>query len=716
MPGTVPDSLPAPPREASTGFYLLSTPAHLRWFADRIASYPQTSAALAADIDFSPSTGSFPAMGGPAGFAGVFDGRGHTISGITIDSPDFSAASPVRYGLFGQIAAQGVVSNLVISDASVSATTPALVGAVCGHNLGTIDHCSVSGGRLSIGPHRANGAGTVLGGVCGENAGTVRVCRVIGPLANNDYFLYNRVSSDTVGGLVGVNAASGLLEYSYFHALFGDVTNTDITRGSVCGSNAGTVRRCVGVQYDVNYFPGAVGTNAGTVENVSFTSAGNAFSGGEVCYVLNGGVTDGSQPWYQSLDRITYGYKDDLPVFSGPTVYFHGSEGYVNSFTHRWHSDYNPTPDYSNCIWTVSCTFCDTNDTAITTGTPEVTKPPTCTEPGETTWTYPPPGHGWPLYVLVNVTFVQTGAPAALGHNWDEPAYEWAADGTSCTASASCTREGCGATTNETVATALVPDLSLAPTCTEPGTNTYAAAFSSLFSPQTNAFEVAALGHAWDTATYVWAADITTVAASNACTRCGEIAQETALVFGERPTAPTCTEPGTITKVAVFSSSAFTKQERVIEMDPALGHKWTFPFWHWSADYTAATAAFECSRGDTIETVAAVVERVPGDDDTTNCTAIAVHHGESFTNSVTLRQPVSYIDSDGVERQCRAYTVLQSSNFNQYYGERGAESWYVVSSNITISGLLRFMDTHAHLQRRHHRQRRRRPLLRHPCR
>lgn len=26
--------------KGSTGFYLLSTPAHLRWFADRIASYP----------------------------------------------------------------------------------------------------------------------------------------------------------------------------------------------------------------------------------------------------------------------------------------------------------------------------------------------------------------------------------------------------------------------------------------------------------------------------------------------------------------------------------------------------------------------------------------------------------------------------------------------------------------------------------------------------
>ena len=59
--GRTVDSLPVPPLEAATGFYLLSTPAHLRWFADRIASYPNTSAAIACDIDLS-AAGSFSAI------------------------------------------------------------------------------------------------------------------------------------------------------------------------------------------------------------------------------------------------------------------------------------------------------------------------------------------------------------------------------------------------------------------------------------------------------------------------------------------------------------------------------------------------------------------------------------------------------------------------------------------------------------------------------
>ena len=563
--GRTVDSLPVPPLEAATGFYLLSTPAHLRWFADRIASYPNTSAALACDIDLS-AAGSFSAMGGAAGFMGVFDGRGHALSGLTVDSPDSSGASPARYGLFGLVAAQGVVTNLVLSGATVTApASPALVGAVCGRNLGTIAFCSVSGGQLSTGPYKGDGTGSALGGVCGENAGAVRACRVVGPLASSGAVLYNRVSNDTVGGIAGVNAAAGTLEACYFHAGFSDVTRMNVTRGAVCGSNAGTVRNCVGVHHDNNYFGGCIGSNAGTADNVPFLDVGAPFSGGAACYALDGGVTDGSQPWYQTLGA------DDLPLFAGPTVHLHGSEGYVNTIEHVWIVSFEHSPDYSNGVWTATCSFCDETATLATNGTAETTTQPTCTEPGTILWTYIPPANDYGI--TVPATAYQSASPA-LGHDWLAPEYLWTADGTSCTASRICDR--CGATTNETVAPALVPGLSLAPSCTVPGTNAFAAAFASpLFAPQTNAFEVAALGHAWDAPTYVWAADASAVAASNACTRCGETVQETvvpALVPG-LSFAPACTVPGTNTYAAAFSSPLFAPPPR----SPARAATWRKP-------------------------------------------------------------------------------------------------------------------------------------------
>ncbi|MBQ3343565.1 MAG: InlB B-repeat-containing protein, partial [Kiritimatiellae bacterium] len=493
-------------------------------------------------------------------------------------------------------------------------------------------------------------------------------------------------------GIAGVNAASGALEACYVHAWFDNVSNVNITRGAICGSNAGTVRRCGGLHDNRNYFDGAVGSGTGTVEDTSFPAA-SAFSSGEVCYALNGGVTDGSQPWYQNLD--SWGFEGGLPVFAGPTVYLHGSKGYVNTVAHDWTITFaEPTPDYSNFVWAVTCRICGETHTVSTNGTAAVTREPTCTEPGQTTWTYRMPKNDYFNYVS-DSTAVQL-APAALGHDWGAPEYSWysAPQGTFCHTFRTCAR--CDATTNETVAATLVS--SLAPTCTAPGTNTCAAAFASpLFAPQTNAFEVAALGHAWGEATYVWAVDHSSVTASNACTRCGQTVQETAATTISATTAPTCTEPGTMTLAADFSSPAFSPQSKTIGADPALGHDWGAPVWNWNADYTAATATFACSRCDEAETVAAAVAHAPGEGDATNCTATVVHHGETFTDTVVLRPPVTYIDADGVERQCIRYTVLLYDNGWYSYGEEGAENWYVVSSNVTSGLPFNFHDAHAHL-------------------
>lgn len=47
---------------------------------------------------------------------------------------------------------------------------------------------------------------------------------------------------------------------------------------------------CYGVHHNSNYFNGAVGTNTGTLTNVTFPEI-EAFTYGQICYTMNNGVT-----------------------------------------------------------------------------------------------------------------------------------------------------------------------------------------------------------------------------------------------------------------------------------------------------------------------------------------------------------------------------------------------------------------------------------------
>ena len=378
--GRTVDTLATPPREGTV--YQLSIPAHLRWFANQLATSPDTSAALAADIDLS-NVGDFIPMGGANGFMGTFDGRGHTLFNLSLSEPDASG----RLGLFGLIAAQGVVTNLVLNNVMVSSSyPPALLGTVCGRNLGTVTFCTVSG-KIATTPRYADGTGSAIGGICGENAGTIRACCVKDALASNIRTLDNGWSNIVLGGIAGTNAVSGTIENCLFYARYVN-DSSGVVCGAVCGSNAGTVRICVGVHSNNNHFNGSIGLNSGTVENVLFQEVGADFTGGAVCYMLNNSVTDGSQPWYQAIGS------DAIPRLSATplpdaTVYPHGNI-YCNKVEHSGPTTWERSPDYSNSTWTVICDICGETNTLTIAGTPTVTLPPTCTNPGPTTWTYNP--------------------------------------------------------------------------------------------------------------------------------------------------------------------------------------------------------------------------------------------------------------------------------------------------------------------------------------
>ena len=323
------DPLPEPPKDGD--YYMLSTPSHFLWFADRIETNSTARAALAADIDLS-GIHSFRSMGGECGFAGVLDGRGHTLSGLNSVKCDFPNSC---LGLFWQIAAQGVVTNLVLADVNVRCSSLCLgIGALCALNYGTITHCTVSG-LVSTTMSGYDTFSTKMGGICSENYGTIRACQfVASPLDPETPSLVNLWPILSVGGIAGRNNSGGLIEGCLFYALYSDYFKGDTTRGAICSRNFGTVRNCVGLHDSRSWIDGCFGEDSGASSNVLFLDAGTPFAGGQACYALNGGVTDGSQPWYQVIGADALPRLSCTPV-RGATVYPFG-DGYGNRVASDW--------------------------------------------------------------------------------------------------------------------------------------------------------------------------------------------------------------------------------------------------------------------------------------------------------------------------------------------------------------------------------------------
>ena len=110
-------------------------------------------------------------------FNGTFDGQGHIISGIYINSEnDYQ-------GLFGYN--NGTIKNVGVTKSYIKGDY--YVGGVCGENHGSISNCYNSG--------TVSGKDFSIGGVCGENNGTISNCY------NSGY-----VSGEyAVGGVCGRN-------------------------------------------------------------------------------------------------------------------------------------------------------------------------------------------------------------------------------------------------------------------------------------------------------------------------------------------------------------------------------------------------------------------------------------------------------------------------------------------------------------------------------
>ena len=190
-------------------------------------------------------------------YKGTFDGRGHTIKGLTVTTNDEFA------GLFGWLNRAGTVKNVVMEGVQITSNQiyGGSIGGVVGFSWGTIENCSVSGsvsGTVYVGgvvgdqiggsitgcSSSATVKGTVdVGGVAGQtnSSATLTACYATG----NVIIEINPKKNIAGGGLVGMNAGSSLLAcYAT-----GNVTSTGSSTGYMhiggfLGNNYTTVTAC----------------------------------------------------------------------------------------------------------------------------------------------------------------------------------------------------------------------------------------------------------------------------------------------------------------------------------------------------------------------------------------------------------------------------------------------------------------------------------------
>ena len=163
--------------------------------------------ALGANIDASATNGlsfrgSFTPIGTAATqFSGIFQGLGHTISNLTVNSLS------TDLGLFGNTATSAVIQNIGLVGEVINGGTTS--GGLVGSNNGLISNSFAKG---VVKPPINSGAGT--GGLVGKNSGTIE----------------NSFSSSDVNA--GAGGGGGLIGYN----LGGVVTNSYAT-GNVSGDN-----------------------------------------------------------------------------------------------------------------------------------------------------------------------------------------------------------------------------------------------------------------------------------------------------------------------------------------------------------------------------------------------------------------------------------------------------------------------------------------------
>ena len=229
-------------------------------------------------------------------YTGTFNGNGHKIENLYINTTDSGA---YNQGLFGYLGTsgdnKGTVQNLSVSG-TVNSSGDYVGGVVGYNNGGTVTGCIFSGSGSVSGSDR-------VGGVVGENSGSVTNCTNTntGTVTGTDDYVGGVVGSNNngsvtnsyntgavsggegVGGVVGYNAVPPLGASSVTNCYnIGDVSGKISVGGVVGSNNNGSVENC----YNTGSVKGS-GNSVGGV--VGYNQSGSSVT---TCY--NTGTVSGS--------------------------------------------------------------------------------------------------------------------------------------------------------------------------------------------------------------------------------------------------------------------------------------------------------------------------------------------------------------------------------------------------------------------------------------
>lgn len=289
-------------------------------------------------------------------YAGIFDGKGHSISGLyanlydaPVEDSEYAFNKKSFAGLFGLDA--GVTRNLGIMDSYMRGEYN--IGGICGSaEGGTIQNCystatvcgeSYLGGIC--GRSRSNsiiencynagnvfGNGKSIGGICGDNGATLQDCYNVGNVngkfnvggivggssgSGNTIWIkdcYNR--GNVIGDTKDIGGIGGYIGYSLVENCYSQATvsgNTNV--GGICGnSNKVDFQNAY---YDSNLYTGnAIGYLKDATIKQTEGKPSQAFESGEIAYLLQ---ADREEPvWGQTL------FGNDVqayPVLGGARVY-----------------------------------------------------------------------------------------------------------------------------------------------------------------------------------------------------------------------------------------------------------------------------------------------------------------------------------------------------------------------------------------------------------
>lgn len=246
-------------------------------------------------------------------FAGTFDGGGHTISNLFVNTEHEFA------GLFGDISSGATVKDVHLrrsGDASITskANVTRYVGSIAGRNAGTIVGCSNSVTVSSV-----SNTDDRVGGIVGENAsgGVVQNCFNLGTVYKE--------ASTFIGGIVGNNA--GTVQNCFNKCSV--VVSKDVKSYPVCGNNSGSVTGCF-------YSGGAAGDATGVVSLANADSNDGTLStnnGQTKNLLLNDRTLSTSGNWVPLClpFSIAKGSVDGYSPIAGATVVALNSSSYNSS-------------------------------------------------------------------------------------------------------------------------------------------------------------------------------------------------------------------------------------------------------------------------------------------------------------------------------------------------------------------------------------------------